>query len=256
MIRGVWVIALNTFREAIRNKILYILLFVALGLIFSSLVLGKLSLDQSVRVIKDVGLGAISLFGVVIAIFIGINLLYQELDRKTLYTILVRPIARFQFVLGKYFGMILVLILMTFVMGAVLLGLLHLNDAPPDGPLLTAILLSFCELTVVVAVAVFFSAFSSPFLSGAFTFGIFVLGRLKGELLDVLPTLGLGLLGDLLELLARLLPNLYHFEVASYAIYGNQLTATYVLSTMLYGICYTALVLALACVLFGRRDIL
>ena len=249
-------IAYNTYREAIRDRILYGFLFFAISIILFSLVLGKLSINQQIRTTIDVGLAGISLFSVLIAIFIGINLLYQELDRKTLHTILVRPIARFQFVLGKYFGMILVLVLMTLVMGAVLLGLLHLNDAPPDGPLLTAILLSFCELTVVVAVAVFFSAFSSPFLSGAFTFGIFVLGRLKGELLDVLPTLGLGLLGDLLELLARLLPNLYHFEVASYAIYGNQLTATYVLSTMLYGICYTALVLALACVLFGRRDIL
>ncbi|MBM4320275.1 MAG: ABC transporter permease, partial [Deltaproteobacteria bacterium] len=225
MIGPIWVIADNTFREAIRNKILYILLLVALGLIASSVFFGKLSLDQSVRVVIDFGMGTISFFGVVIAIFIGVNLLYQELDRKTLYTVLVRPIARAQFVLGKYLGMLLTLTVMTVVMSLVLVLLLLANEQTPHLPLLQAIYLSFVELTIVVAVAVFFSAFSTPFLSGAFTFGIFLLGRLKADLFTYLPQLKLGPLAEVLQGVSCLLPNLYRYEVVDRVIYDLPLSS-------------------------------
>lgn len=256
MIRPVWAIARNTFREAVRNKILYILLLVAVGMILSGIVLGKLSLDQHERVIKDVGLATISLFGVVIAAFIGVNLLYQELDRKTLFTVLTKPIYRWQFVVGKYVGMLITLGVMTVVMTAALMLLLATQGVAPDAPLLAAILLLFLELTIVVALAVFFSSFSSPFLSGGFTFGAFLLGRLSDQLQAVLPQLKLGFLERLLVAASWVLPNLYRFNVADRAIYGTVVPVSYILYCGVYALAYSAVVLAVACFLFGRRDIL
>ena len=255
MIRPIWVIADNTFREAIRNKILYILLLVALAMITSSIVFSKMSLDQSVRVVIDFGMATISLFGVVIAIFIGVNLLYHELDRKTLYTVLVRPIARAQFVIGKYLGMLLTLTLMTVIMALVLLVLLLLNEGTPRVPLFQAIFLAFVELTVVVAVAVFFSAFSTPFLSGAFTFGVFLVGRLKSTLIDLLPQLDLGVLSKLLKGVSYAAPNLYRFNVVDRVIYDSPCSAEYMIYTTAYGLTFVVVVLGLACLIFGRRDI-
>ncbi len=256
MIRPVWAIARNTFREAVRNKILYILLLVAVAMILSGIVLGKLSLDQHERVIKDVGLGTISLFGVVIAAFIGVNLLYQELDRKTLFTVLTKPIHRWQFVVGKYVGMLITLSVMTVVMTAALILLLAGQGVVPDQPLLAAILLQYLELSIVVALAVFFSSFSSPFLSGGFTFGAFLLGRLADDLHGVLPQLKLGVLEDLLVGITWVLPNLYRFNVVDRAIYGTAVPLSYVLHCGAYAAAYVGVVLAVACFLFGRRDIL
>ncbi len=256
MTRAVWAIASNTFREAVRNKILYILLLVAVAMIASSILLGKLSLDQHVRVVKDVGLASISIFGVVIAVFIGVNLLYQEIERKTLYTVLTKPISRWQFVLGKYLGMLFTLAISTAGMALVLLGLLATLDVPPDQPLVAAILLSFLELTVVVAVAVFFSAFTTPFLSGAFTLGVFVVGRLTEQLYHALPQLELGPFEDVLVGATWLLPNLYRFNVVERAIYGTPVPWAGVGYVALYGVLYVTCVLAVACLLFSRRDIL
>ncbi len=255
MISPIFAIARNTFREAVRNKILYILLFVAVGMIMFSMALAKLSLDQSVRVIKDVGLATISLFGVVIAIFVGINLLYQEIDRRTLYTVLTKPIARWQFVLGKYLGMLLTLVVMTSFMTVVLLGLLASQGVAPDQPLAAAIVLSFMELTIVVAIAVFFSSFSTPFLSGAFTFGIFLLGRLTDDLYEYLPKLELGVLKPVLLWFTYLLPNLYRFTISDHVIYSTPVPWSYVVYTCLYGLVYVAVTLTVASLVFGRRDL-
>lgn len=262
--RRIAAIARNTFREAVRNKILYSLLFFALALIGSATAVAQLTLHEEVRMIRDLGLYGVDIFGVIIAIFLGVNLLYKELDLKTVYTILPKPIRRWEFVLGKWLGMLLTLWVQVLVMGAVLLVLLASFGAGLDVATLKAILLLFGNLMVVTSIAVFFSAFSSPFLSGFFALGIFVLGRSVPDI----KALGASAVGDaqagataILDVVTTLLPNLHLFYPSgtiigaqSVSVHREFVGASYLFSTSLYAFGYSVAVLILAMLIFRRRD--
>lgn len=260
MIRRCWALARNTFREAVRNKILYSLLFFAVVLIVSALALGRLSLDEHVRMTRDVGLYGIDLFGVIIAIFVGVNLLYKELELKTVYTILPKPLARWEFVLGKWLGMIVTLAVQVAVMGAVLAFTLAAQGAGLDAATGKAVWLLFVNVVVVTSVAVFFSSFSSPYLSGFFALGVFVVGRSVPDILALAAKLG-GTAGGLLSVAVRLLPNL-HLFYPSGAIIGAErvsvhdrfVDAAYLGWNTAYGLGYSLVVLLAAMVIFSRRD--
>ena len=269
MILRVVAIALNTFREAIRNKILYILLLFALALIASALALGQMSLHEELRVTRDLGLGGIALFGVLIAIFVGVNLVYKELDRKTVFSLIPKPIRRYEFILGKFGGMVLTLAVQVAIMSAVLFAVLllqcmELDKAVADvigGVLFRAILLLFAEVVVITAVAVLFSTFSSPFLSGAFTLGMFIVGRFMPELREVISKLHNPGLRGTLWALTRLFPDLNLFYVSGsmvdgqyVSVHGDYVDWGYVATASGYGICYAACALGLSVLLFSRRD--
>src|SRR2546423_15115422 len=160
----VFAIAHNTFREAVRNKILYALLVFAIGVIRFALPLGQMSLTEQARVTRDVGLAGIELFGILIAVFIGVNLVHKEIDRKTIYALVPKPLYRFEFIIGKYFGILATVAVMVVVMTGILLLVLVAQEAPIEGSLIRAVTLLFLELMVVTSVAVLFSSFSSPFL--------------------------------------------------------------------------------------------
>ncbi len=250
----------NTFREAVRNKVLYSLLFFAVLIIASALVIGRLTLHEEVRTIRDVGLFGIDLFGVIIAIFVGVNLLYKELDLKTVYTILPKPLRRWEFVLGKWLGMLLTLAVQVLVMGVVLAIVLAVQDAKLDVPTLKAVWLLFINVMVVTSIAVFFSAFSSPFLSGFFALGCFVVGRSVPDIRALGEKLGAGARAGL-SFACDVVPNL-HLFYPSGAIVGAErasvhrqfVGADYLLSATAYGIAYSAAVLVLAMLIFRKRD--
>jgi ABC-type transport system involved in multi-copper enzyme maturation permease subunit len=253
-------IARNTFREAARNKVLYSLLFFAILLILSALALGELSLHEEVRMTRDVGLFGIDLFSVLIAIFVGVNLLYKELDLKTVYTILPKPIARWEFVLGKFLGMMITLTIQIVVMGLVLVLTTWLQGGKVDANLAKALWLLLMNVTIVTAIAMLFSSFSSPFLSGFFSLGVFVVGRSVPDIRLLLGKAG-GAASEVLQTITYLLPNL-HLFYPSGAIIGAETTSVhaqfvgrdYLLWTSLYGVGYSALVLGLAMLIFRRRD--
>lgn len=256
----VFAIARNTFREAVRNKILYSLLFFAILIILSALAIGNLTLHEEVRTIRDLGLFGIDLFGVIIAVFVGVNLLYKELDLKTVYTILPKPIRRWEFVLGKWLGMLLTLAVQMSMMGAVLAVTLAAEGARFDVPTLKAIWLLYLNVMLVTSIAVLFSSFSSPFLSGFFSLGCFVVGRSVPEILAVAHKMG-GTGGAVLSGVCRALPNLHLFypsgtivSAEEVTIHGHFVGAGYLLSTSLYGVTYSLLVLGLAMVIFRKRD--
>jgi ABC-type transport system involved in multi-copper enzyme maturation permease subunit len=256
----VWAIARNTFREAVRNKILYSLLFFAVLLILSALALGQLSLHEEIRTTRDVGLFGIDLFGVVIAIFVGVNLLYKELDLKTVYTILPKPLRRWEFVLGKWLGMLLTLAVQMAVMGLVLGVTLALQGARFDVPMAKALWLLYVNVMVVTSVAVLFSAFSSPFLSGFFALGFFVLGRSVPELRALASKSGPAMKA-LLEGGATVVPNLHLFYPSGaiigaehVSVHGQFVSGGYLLWTTGYGVGYSLVVLILAMLIFRKRD--
>ena len=169
--RRIAAVARNTFREAARNKILYSLLFFALALIASALALGELSVHEERRMIRDVGLFGVDIFSVLIAIFVGVNLLYKELALKTVYTILPKPISRWEFVLGKWLGVMATLVAQIVVMGlaVAVTSWFEGGTETVDAALVKALWLLLMNVTIVTSVAMLFSSFSSPFLSGLFS---------------------------------------------------------------------------------------
>ena len=178
---AVGAIALNTFREAIRDRILYLLLIFALALIGVSRLLSLLTVGNEEKIIKDVGLSAISLFGVLTAVFVGVSLVFKEIERRTVYTLLANPVRRWHFVSGKFLGLLLVLAMNVSLMTVALGGLLLLRGESPWA-LLPAIALILVELVVVTAFALLFSSVTNPILAALMTFAIYVMGHLTWSL--------------------------------------------------------------------------
>ena len=260
--RRIAAVARNTFREAARNKILYSLLFFALGLIISALALGQLSVHEDRRMIRDVGLFGVDVFSVLIAIFVGVNLLYKELALKTVYTILPKPIARWEFVLGKWLGVMATLVAQIVIMGLVLAATLMAEGgaAAVDAALAKALWLLLMNVTIVTSMAMFFSAFSSPFLSGLFALGVFVVGRSIPDVRALGERIGGGA-GNLLAGACTVLPNLHLFTPSGSALGGQAVSvhgafvgASYLGWTTVYALGYSAVVLACAMLIFRRRD--
>lgn len=258
--RRIWAIARNTFREAVRNKILYSLLFFAVLVILSALAFGTLTLHEEVRMTRDIGLFGIDFFGVVIAIFVGVNLLYKELDLKTVYTILPKPMQRWEFVLGKWLGMLLTLAVQVGLMALVLGAALAFQGARFDVPMAKAVWLLFLNVMVVTSIAVFFSAMSSPFLSGFFALGCFVVGRSLPEIRALGAKSGEAT-RTLLDLGSQILPNLHLFYPSGTIIGAERVSVhetfvgfDYLVSTTAYGVGYSVIVLALAMLVFRKRD--
>ncbi len=248
------VIARNTFRETLRDRILYNLLFFALLMIGSAVLLGSLTIGEQARIIRDIGLAGINGFGVLIAIFVGIGLVSKEIDKRTIYSILAKPIPRYHFILGKYGGLALTLFVNTAIMAGGFFVTLWVGRVGLDPALVTAIGLIFVELLVITAVAVMFSTFTTPTLSAGFTLATYVIGHLT----DDLRTLGAKLHNEvtkgLLDGLYYVLPNLDYFNVKGQVAHGIAVEPSYVFSAVAYGALYSAAVLALACAIFQRRE--
>ena len=154
-------IALNTFREAIRDRILYLILAVALVLIALARFVSMLTVGSEIKIVKDLGLSAISIFGLLTTVFVGVSLVFKEIERRTIFTLLAQPVKRWQFVVGKYLGLLLALATSVGVTGAALLAAVALSGETP-WPLFPAIILIFVELALVAAFAVLFWSFTNP----------------------------------------------------------------------------------------------
>jgi len=250
----IWTIAVNTVRESIRNKILYALLFFAVLMIGAGVIVGALSYVESDRILQDVGLGAIRLFGVAIAIFVGINLIYKEVDRRTVYTILSKPISRAEFLLGKYVGLTLMIWMQMSIMGAAFVGVSFAAGAPLAWQHAAFFLLIGAELALVVAVATFFSAFTTPLLAAFFTTGVWVVGQLTRDLRDIGASSESPIVEKVTAIAHRLLPDLESLNLASEAAHLLPITRADVVLPLLYGLGYVTVVLLGAVFLFERRD--
>jgi ABC-type Na+ efflux pump permease subunit len=246
-------IALNTFREAIRDRVLYLLLVFALVLIGTSSLLALLTVGDEEKIIKDVGLSAISIFGLLTAVFVGVSLVFKEIERRTVYTLLAHPVRRWQFIAGKFLGLFAVLGLNLALMSAALFALLVLRGVAP-GPLLPAVLLVLVELAVVSAFALLFSSVANPMLAAVATVAVYVMGHLSWSLRLLEAKLPPGAARWLCELVYWLVPNLSRLDVKAQAVHGLPLAASQVAFALGYGVAYVVFVLPLACAAFPRRD--
>ncbi|MBI4381770.1 MAG: ABC transporter permease [candidate division NC10 bacterium] len=247
-------IALNTFREAVRDRILYAILIFALVMLAGSTILVTISVGGEVKIIKDLGLACISIFGTLIAIFLGIGLVSKEIERRTLYTIITKPIHRYQFILGKYLGLVLTLLVNVAVMALGLLGLAYLWEGVSSVRLFLAVLFIFLELMLVTALALLFSAFSSPTLSAIFTLSLFVAGHLSGDLRLFAARFGGAVTKLSAETLYFLLPNLSRLNFKDQAVHGFGVDGGSMGLSFLYAIFHIAALVLAAMAIFERRD--
>jgi len=260
-------IALNVFRESVRDKVLYNLVLFAILLIGASYVIGQLTAGQDVKIVKDLGLSATSVFGLFIAVFIGIGLVSKEVERKSIYSLLAKPIGRSQMIAGKYAGLVLTLAVNVVIMAVALYAVLvyvswgvpadvqKAWDAPAlDPSMLKAIALILFELMIVTAIALFFSTFSTPILSAAFTFGLFVVGHFSTDLRNFDQVVESRAAAGLARAMYWVLPNLAQFDVKSEIVHAQPVPMGYIGMTALYAAFYIGLLIVASMAIFSRRD--
>ncbi len=252
--RKILSIALTTYREAIRNRILFTIVAFSLLIIVASYFAGQLSVHENLKIIKDVGFSSLVIFGVAIAIFSGIGLLYKEEERRTIYVLASKPIRRSEILLGKYAGLALVLLLLFSVMTAVFLLTLVLYGGTIEAHLFKALLLGLIEVFVVLAIALFFSSLSSPMLAALFTIGTYLVGHLLDDFSALATRTGNPAMRFLADLLSSVLPRFDRFDVKLRVVHGLELIWTEVYYSALYGVVWIGIILLGACFLYHRKS--
>jgi len=246
-------IGLNTFREAIRDRVLYLLLVFALIIIGVSRLLSLLTVGDEDKIIKDVGLSAISLFGVMTAVFVGVSLVFKEIERRTVYTLLAQPVLRWHFLFGKFLGLFSVLLLNVLLMSGALFALLAFRGESP-WPLLPALLLIAVELAVVTAFALLFSSLTNPVLASLWTFAVYVAGHLSWSLVMLREKIPEGFARWICDGLYWVLPNLKRLDLKAQVVHDLPMPDGYVGFAVLYGSTYGVVIVALACWAFSRKE--
>ena len=250
-------IASNTFREAVRDRVLYNLIAFALLLSGAAILVGQISIDIEKLVVINLGLTAVSLFGIVIAIFIGIGLVSKEIEKRTLYTVLSRPVRRWEFIVGKFFGLAGTLVVNAFFMAigvfAALLYVAH-HFSRPDAWILVALYFIILQFLIICALALLFSSFSSPLLSAVFAFSLFVIGSFAEDLRGF-AGMAHGLSRWLASGAAYLVPNFSALNVISSVAHEQPIAGHLILYNTAYALTYAAMALCGAVLIFEHRDL-
>jgi len=260
-------VAMAVFRESIRDKVFYNLVLFAVLLIAASILIGQLTAGQDVKIIKDLGLAATSLFGLFIAVFVGTSLVSKEVERRSIYPLLAKPVRRSEFIIGKYLGLLLTLLVNVAVMTVALYTVLFFLargvpeniqavwDSPAlDPAMLKAIVLIFVDLALVTALAMFFSSYSSPMLSAIFTLALYVIGQFNADLRHfdtIVKSPGAAIIG---KACYYLLPAFARFDVKLAVVHGLPVPLGYIAASIAYGVAYIAALIFGAIVIFSRRD--
>lgn len=250
-------IARNAFREAVRDRVLYNLVFFVLLLTTAAVFLGELSGGQERKIIVDLGLSAMLLFGVFISIFVGVGLVYKEIERRTIYAIFSKPVSRGEFLFGKYLGLCLTLLVNVVVMGlGVSLALVYVSRGwdPLALTIWPAVMLIYVELMILTGVAMLFSAFSSPALSALLTFFIFIIGHFSSDLKSLATSMGTAPARLFFGALYYLLPNLSNFSYITPAAHGIKPPFALAITSVVYAVVYIAIVLAASTLVLNRRN--
>jgi ABC-type transport system involved in multi-copper enzyme maturation permease subunit len=252
------VVALNTFREAVRDRVLYSLLFFALLMMAAAILVGQISIGIEQIVIVNLGLSAMSVVGLVIAVFIGVGLVYKEMDKRTLYALLATPVRRWEFLLGKFGGLVLTLAVITAAMAAGLfLALWYVGQFPAGSgfAVLVAVYFILLKLALVVALAMLFSCFARPLLSILMTAGLYVAGLFAPQMRTYHTLTAAPGIEAILKAISYLLPNFSNYDVMAAAAHGGGIPAGLMGLNTVYTGAYCLLLVLTAAVVFSRRDL-
>jgi len=256
--RRAGVVALNTFREAVRDRVLYNLVFFALLMIAASVAVGQISIGIEQTVIVSLGLSAISLIGLLISVFLGVALVSKEMDKRTLYTLLAKPVRRWEFLLGKFGGLVLTLAVNTAAMAlGLLLAMLYVKQSleRSDTVMLVAVYFILLKLALIVALALLFSCFTTPLLAILFTVGLYIAGLYVQELRNLpIEVMSPGM-SAFTKWLSYLLPNFENFNVMAMAAHGRAVPGALILQNTVYTVVYCTIILTAAAAVFSRRNL-
>lgn len=253
--RTLILIAVNTFRETIRNHVLYNILLFAVIVIVLSVSFGDWSVFARVQVMQDFGLATMSVSGLMLAVFIGVGLLGREIASKTIYGLTARPIQRWNVLLGKFSGLIATLMLNFAIMTLCFLGAIVLIGGEVSDQLLLAVMLIWLEMALIVAVSLFFSTFTSPQLAAVLTIGFYIAGHFNNPAGNELVQSSQAWFSIVLNIIYFMLPNLEHFNIRADVIYGEGIGVSFFLFAFMYGVLYIILFLFLSSVSFSRKDL-
>jgi ABC-type transport system involved in multi-copper enzyme maturation permease subunit len=254
----VGIVALNTFREAVRDRVLYNLVFFALVMIAASILVGQISIGIEEMVIVTLGLSAISVIGLLIAVFIGVSLVSKEMEKRTLYALLAKPVRRWEFLLGKFGGLVLTLTVNTAAMAVglfLVLSLVRHSENPVTVPVLVAVYFILLKLALVVALALLFSCYTTPLLSILCTAGLYVAGLFVTEMRNFQSETMSRAMQSLLSGFSYILPNFENFDVMALAAHGRAIPKGLIAQNTAYALVYCAIVLAGAAAIFTRRNL-
>ena len=257
MISRLSAITFNTFREAVRDRVLYNLIIFALLLVATAPLFSQISLGIERLIMIHVGLSAISIFGIIIAIFIGIGLVSKEIEKKTLYTILSRPVRRWEFIAGKYLGLLMTLIVNAALMTAgfyLALFIVFHALASYDTGFLIAIYFIILQFFIVTAITLLFSSFSSPIFAAIFAFALFAIGTFSEDLRNF-AALAHGAARWLATGAAYLVPNFASLNVISQVAHAEPVSGKLILFNTLYALLYSLTAIAAATIIFERRNL-
>jgi ABC-type transport system involved in multi-copper enzyme maturation permease subunit len=258
VIGPVLIVARNTFREAVRDRVLYSLAFFALLMITAAILVGQISIGIESLVIVSLGLSAISLIGLLMAVFIGVGLVYKEIDKRTLYALLSKPVRRGEFLVGKFAGLVLTLTVNTALMTlglAAALFFVKRSFSAADSYILIAVYFILLKLALVTALALLFSCFSTPLLSILFTVGIYIAGLFASDIRSFKNITGSRTLDTAAATFSYLLPNFNNFNAIASAAHGRAIPLQLILYNTAYAVFYTAIVLLAATATFARRNL-
>ncbi len=251
-------IAFNTFREAVRDRVLYNLIVFALLLIATAILFGQISINIQQLILVNLGLTAVTFFGLAIAVFIGIGLVYKEMDKRTLYALLSKPVRRYEFILGKFTGLGLTLLVNVALMTVgFFVALYYVKGGPGAGdvPILVAIYFIFLQLLLATALALLFSCFSSPVLSAAFTVGLFIAGNFSSDILELSKAVKVPWLEWVTRAVYYALPNFRNFNVISSVAHEHPVPLELVIYNTAYAVIYIGLVVGAGILIFQNRDL-
>jgi ABC-type transport system involved in multi-copper enzyme maturation permease subunit len=251
----IWAIASNGFREVIRDRILYFIGFFALLMAFALRLLPEIAVGTHQKIFLDLGLAAIGLLGVMVAVFVGTGLINKEIDKRTILVLIPKPLSRAEFILGKHLGLSGVLAVMLGVMLVIyLLMLLGMKVSFQALPLIVSVFYLGLELILIAAVAIAFGVFTSSILATLMTFGVYLMGHISKDLIQ------LGIISKNPNILAitkniyLILPDLERLNFRNEAVYGLLPSADVLIANALYSLVYTGLLLGISILIFSRRQ--
>ncbi len=247
-------IALNTFKEAVRNKIFYLLVVLGVITALSSVIVSMLAIGDTEKVLKDIGLAAIDFFSVLIAIFTGINLVYKEIEKKTIFNILSKPISRSSFIIGKFLGLAFTLLIALASMASIFMAFLYLSTGNMDPAILAYFFLLYLELLIITSISLFFSSFSTPILSSIYTISLYLIGQVLWTFNEFKHHLKAPLEKITAYFFYYILPNLEKFNIKNEIVLNNRLDGQLIANGIIYAVLYISALLVLTIIIFDRRE--
>ncbi|MGD8330918.1 MAG: ABC transporter permease [Acidobacteriota bacterium] len=255
MSAAAYAIALNTFKEAVRDRILAVCFVFALLLMASSTVLSWLTVGSELKIVTDIGLAAEAFFAALIAVLVGINLVHKEVDKRTIYAVLAKPVPRWLFIVGKYLGLMAVLVVAIGLMSVFYVALVWWKGGIFPVHVLGALVLSVFEVSVVTAVAIVFSSFAPPIEAAILTAGVWAIGHMSWGFAALAARIPSESVGYVITALYHLVPDLETFNIRAQVVHELPVATSYYFAAVAYALAYTAAMLALAVLIFRRRDL-